>query len=326
MKRLLFLVPLFLVLIACQQGVSYKQSAPAKKVPTAQKEVLLIETPVVESPSLVATRVEVNLPPTLPTAREKSLPLPESSPQKLSRDDLILSTTEPKMESNMTPPLLSKESLSIEKIDPLEIIGEEKKEEKAEEVEAEEVIEKAPETPLDDALISTFEYCDDLSGFSNYVWYWTLLTKIHEENKFNDFDPIMADENVPTRFNQKKINASDVTQICASFESGLVLVLLAGDRYGNGFHLYQYHRDTQELTDAGRIVTQDQVRWALTPETFGKRVEREVALSGKMIKNRCTHRGSFLYDYVDNQIRLAKTCTLCPGETQPSCLNYGKES
>lgn len=283
MKKILFLIPAFLVLSACQQGISYKKNLPVD-------EAMFKETDLIEKPMLV---------------QDEPL-IPEELHSSPRFDDKIIHSS-----LDMNKPNTSADSSVQNAIENLEILPPQAVQETTEEevlIEAEEVV---------------FNKCGELSEFTNFVWYWELLAKINKEDKFNGFDPIMEDSNITNGVKSKKIRTGDIAQVCASYESGLVLALLSGDNKGNGFHLYGYNRDSQELIDAEREdITQDQAQWTLTPDRFGKRTGLEIALTGERVINQCTETGNFQYNYVKNYIRMTKKCSICPGDTQPICLNY----
>ena len=297
MKKILLLIPALLVLSACQQSISYKKNLPVD-------DAVFKETDLIKKPVLIQEEIDEPLIP-------KRLPSSPELDDKLIHSSLSMETAPPP-EEGMQDAL---ESLEVDPPNKTKTIPD------------------SESTPAENTLINNvsgtikaeevvFDRCGELSSFTNFVWYWTLMTELHKEHKFNHFDPILDDENISNTFKSKKINIGDITQVCASYKTGLVLVLLSGDNKGNGFHLYSYDRDTQLIEAEREDIAQDQAQWTLTPDSFGRRTGLEIALTGERVINRCTETGNFQYNYAKNYIRMTKKCSICPGDSQPICLNY----
>lgn len=336
MKKIIFLLPVLLVLVACQQDISYKKNSSQMNNSQYSKENTLQNSTLIQKPADII-ETSNKLPPTIETievvtTQEKTSPVKPKQDEPTDEDLIYTSINQEESPStseftkNAAPLKSDKPTENVTEeldIDLNAVLEEMKKKDEAIKAETEEVQEIISDEEIEEEVINEedimiFDHCGELEEFSNYVWYWEFLTEIHNQKKFNPTDPIMESENTSESYKNKRISAGDITQICASHDSGVVLTLLSGDNIGNGFHLFRFHRETMILEEASR----KESHWTLTPGSFGKRTGLNIELPGERIINRCTERGTFQYNYVDNTIRQAKKCSHCPGDTESICLNY----
>jgi hypothetical protein len=117
-------------------------------------------------------------------------------------------------------------------------------------------------------------------------------------------------------------NVGNDLEGCLSKDGNLFIVVFPGVYMGGGSYIFRYDTKNNVLEEARRINEKWGDKWVAVPREFLKREENIIKMRGAEGDAGYGIESFFDYNFIDNQVKLIKSCPIGEGSNKNQCTNY----